>query len=202
MTAPLEDAYGSLRGRAHERRTGGRHRDAAALATLDHVTHRGTQGEEDAVEVDAQHLVPVLGREVDEPLAVPADAGVREARVDLPERLDGRRERCFDLPLVAHVALQGQHLRAVLRELLGRRRVLVLVGAPDGHVSALRRKTLSHPEPDAAVAAGHESHVAGQVEECSHGRRPYPAPHPEPHGAIRSFACAGLRSVVHLADCF
>src|SRR6185436_3304250 len=43
-------------------------------------------------------------------------------------------------------------------------RVLVLVGAPDAHGGAGPRQALGHAEADTAVAAGHERHLAREIE--------------------------------------
>ncbi len=118
--------------------------------------------------------MPLVGGEVDERRVVAADPHVGEARVDLPEGVDGGSERRLDLRLVPDVTLQGQHLGAVPAELFGGGLVLGLVGAPDRDVGPLRRQPVGHSEPDATVAAGHQGHVPGQIEQISHARRPYP----------------------------
>ena len=82
---------------ALERRARGGHHHAPALAALHHVPHGGLQGEEGAVEVDAQHPPPLVGRHGQEAAGPPADAGVGEAAVDLAELGDGAGEGLLDL---------------------------------------------------------------------------------------------------------
>ena len=89
----------------------------------------------------------VLGRDVDEAMPAPADAGVGEARVDLAQRPSVSANDDLDLRLVADVAFERQHLGAVPLELLERSPVLVLVRAPDGHVGALRARPSAIPSP-------------------------------------------------------
>jgi hypothetical protein len=135
------------------------------VTTLDHVPRGRTEGEEDAVEIDGEDAAPLLGRELEERRRAAADARVGEAGVDPAELGDGAGERLLDRLLVGDVAAQRQHALAMALELLSRRRVLRLVGAPDAEVGAARRQRLGHAEADAAVAAGDEGDLAAQVEQ-------------------------------------
>src|SRR4030095_12561917 len=54
-----------------------------------------------------------------------------------------------------------------------RRRVLVLVGAPDADGGAGPRQALGHAEADPAIAAGHPRHVAGEIESRMRHRSPF-----------------------------
>ncbi len=186
--------------RAHHRGPRRRDGEAATFAALDHVPHRRAPRVEHAVEIDSQHSVPLVGGEVDERRVVAADPRVGEARVDLPEGVDGRGERRLDLRLVPDVALQGQHLGAVPAELLGRGLVLGLVGAPDRDVGPLRRQPVGHAEPDAAVAAGHQAPRARSDRTDLPCAATLSGPRTRPDDPVRSFECAGLGSVVRPSD--
>jgi len=58
----------------------------------------------------------------------------------------------------------GMHLAAVALELLGGRVGLLLAGAPDADIGAGLGHRVGHAEADAAIAAGHQRHLARQIE--------------------------------------
>ena len=115
-----------------------------------------------------RHSSSVISRKLD---AAPADAGVDEARVDPAELADRLGHRRHDGLLVADVADHGVDVAAELRQLLDGGVVLRRVGAPDGDGRAALGEPLGVAEADAAVAAGDEADVAGEIEEPAHGRR-------------------------------
>ena len=132
-----------------------------------HVPRRGAEGEEGAVEIDLQHAVPFLGGHLDEgceprPAETPALAKQPSTRPSTPERLGeggldraSRRRRRIRAPAT---------LRPVACELGLRGGVLGRVGAPDGDVGAGLGHRVGHAEADAAIAAGDQRHLAGQIE--------------------------------------
>src|SRR5262249_49769376 len=66
----------------------------------------------------------------------------------------------------------GMDLAAVALELRGGRVGLVLARAPDADVGARLGQRVGHAEADAAVAAGHQRHLAREIEAfVGHGRR-------------------------------
>jgi hypothetical protein len=161
---------------AEERRAGAREheRSAGAIAALPaghHVLEGLLRRVHGAVEVDAQHALPLLVAHVEEAGRPPPDAGVDEARVDAPELADGLGHRRDDRLLVADVADDRVHVAADGGQLLDRGVVLGRVGAPDGDRRAALGQPLGVAEADAAVAAGDQPDVAGEIEEPAHARR-------------------------------
>ena len=66
----------------------------------------------------------------------------------------------IDLLLVADIDDLGVDLAAVALELLGRRVGLLLARAPDADIGARLGHRVGHAEADAAIAAGHQRHLA------------------------------------------
>ncbi len=66
--------------------------DAAARSLRTHLCGGGAAAVHDAVQVDAQHRVPVLARHLGEPLPA-RDAGVGHERVEPPQTVDRRLRR-------------------------------------------------------------------------------------------------------------
>ena len=115
--------------------------------------------------------------------ACAADAGVDEAGVDAAELVDRRS------PSMRSTASWSptSHTRsstgvAERTQPIDRTVVLRRVRAPDRDRCTLPGQGLGHAETDAAVAAGDERDVPGEIEECCHERflaRPAP---PDPTG--------------------
>jgi len=70
----------------------------------------------------------------------------------------------LDLLLVADIDDLGMDLVAVFLELGDGRVVLFLARPPDADVGAGFGNCVGHAEADAAVAAGHQRHLARQIE--------------------------------------
>src|SRR3546814_6808316 len=81
--------------------------DRAALAARLHVAHALAGGEEGAVEVDRQHLLPVAEAEVGDAVD-DLDAGVGHQHVDAAVAGDGLRHPVADLLLVGDVHGDGE----------------------------------------------------------------------------------------------
>ena len=151
--------------RALDRRGGGHRHQRAALAALDHVLGGCTEGEEHAVEIDPRDPAPFLVIHLeDRALAAARDAGIGDAVVDMAHDLDGLGEGIDDLLLLADIDELGMDLAAVALELLARRVGLLLAGAPDADIGAGLGHRVGHAEADAAIAAGHQRHLARQIE--------------------------------------
>ena len=115
--------------------------------------------------------MPFLGAHVDERLAAPPrplTPALAKQPSTRPSCLERRGERTLHRRLVAHVAFERDDLAAGLGELGFGGRVLVGVGAPDGDVGAGLRHGQRHAEADAAIAAGDERHLAGEIEGLVH----------------------------------
>src|SRR5215467_9523701 len=158
VLAPRRAHHAGQARRAHERST---------TAALDHVFGRRTEREEGAVQIDGHHAPPLLrGHLVKAFTSAPAAAHARigEEGIHASQRLDRLREATVYRGLVAHVAADGHGLAPVPRELLERRVVLRLVGAPDAHGGAGLCHRFRHAEADAAIATGDQRHLAGEIE--------------------------------------
>ena len=70
--------------------------DTAAMAALDHVSAGRLGGEEGALEIDSEHQVVVLLRDIDERLA-DLDPGVVDQDVEAAEGLDGGADEALGL---------------------------------------------------------------------------------------------------------
>ncbi len=85
--------------------------DAAVLGGV-HVLQAGLGGEEGAVEMDRQQLLPVGEREVDDRLD-DLDAGVADQDVDLAVLGHGVGDALLDLGLVGHVHGDGEGIASL-----------------------------------------------------------------------------------------
>src|SRR5476649_2664281 len=104
------------------------------------------------------------------------------------------------LLFVPDVDCLGMDLASVLPELGHGRVVLLLAGAPDTDIGAGFGHRIGHAEPDTAVAAGHQRHLAGQIEALV-GHAPLPnenRPKRKPGGIkprpVRSVNCRSRQS--------
>ena len=88
-----------------------------------------------------------------------------------PSSASGVGHRLLDRLLVTDVAHDRQQLDVVAAELFDRRVVLVGVRPPDRHVGTVRSERVGHSQSDAAVAAGDQGDVAGEVEGGTGGKR-------------------------------
>ena len=154
------------------RQRGGADQDAAggvALAgPLDHVPGGGSERIERAVEIDARDPVPFFRAHLGERgrAAPAADAGIGKAAVDPAHLFHGFRERGIDGFFIADIAFQREDLAAGLVQLGFGGGILGGVRTPDRDVGTGLRHRFRHAEPDAAVAAGHECDLSGQIEWC------------------------------------
>ena len=156
-------------GRALDGRERGRAYQRPAAASRHHVPRRGPEREEGAVEVDLEHAAPLLALHLHERGgAAPADAGVGKAAVDAAEHAQSLGEGRLYRLLVGDVADEGEDLAPGLGQLALGGGVLGDVGAPDRHVGAGVSHRPRHAQANAAVAARHQGHLAGQIEGLVH----------------------------------
>ena len=116
-------------------------------------------GEEGAVEVDRQHLLPLGERKLLERMD-DLDAGVADQDVDVAERLDGGLHGRIDLGLVGDIHRHADRLAAGLLDLGcgGVGRLLVEIG--DGNRRPFTREFQGDFLADAAGRAGDECNLA------------------------------------------
>ncbi len=91
--------------------------DRAAAAGLDHGFHAGARGEEGAIEVDGEHLLPIGQAQLDHG-ADDLDAGIGNQHVHAAELLDGVGDTLVDLFFVGDVHSHGQGLAAGIGDFL------------------------------------------------------------------------------------
>ena len=144
--------------RAHDGGEAGGGHHGAATAARHHVFGGRAERVEHGVQVDFHHLVPLVVGHVGEAAAVAAaDAGIAE-------RGHGVGEGAVHGRAVADVDFLHQHAPSGGFQAGAGRLVLGLVLAPDGHVGAGLGDRLGHGEADAAIAAGDQRHLAGEIE--------------------------------------
>lgn len=145
---------------------------ARLLLALEHLGG-GLRGPEGAVEVDVEHLPPLVLVVVDGG-DVRRDARVGHADVELPAaQLAGNLlHRGRDVVLGFHVAAVGLDGRAVgrLGDLRGDGVGLAAVRARvgDGHLGACFCETLGHFQADSAASAGDDGGLSSQAEVGQH----------------------------------
>jgi hypothetical protein len=121
---------------------------------------QGVAGEQvDRAHVDAEHLVPGVGRGVlDRPVAL--DPGAADEHVEAAERLDGAVHQRLGVPLVAEVAVQAVGARAGGGQLVHGRPHRPRVVAADQHRRSLAREPRRGGPPDPERAAGDQRDLA------------------------------------------
>ncbi len=160
------------RGAENRCQAGSRNQTAEAIAcfgAFGHVSCRGLEHVEHAVEIGGEHFSPLVLGAVDEGApAAAANAGIGETAVDPAEGFQRGGHRRLDRIGVTNIADSCVGLALGTRH--GRRRGLVLVGvaAPDRDVAAGHGERLRDAEPDTAIAPGNDSDAAGEVE-YAHG---------------------------------
>ena len=102
---------GALERRAFVRVHGTHVDDGAAAAGLDHFAHAGARGEEGAVQVDGQHLFPLLERVVDDGTD-DLDARVADQDIDAAEVGRGIGHALVDLRFAGDIHGDGKRLAA------------------------------------------------------------------------------------------
>jgi hypothetical protein len=139
--------------------------DDDAAAGLDHVATEGLAAAPESVEVDVDHLIPLIVGDLERG-AMDARARVVDENVDAPVPLDDRGERPPHVVGVAHVEMHGVHAVA---DPGGRLSRAVIVprrdhdGRPDVHEALDPR--LAQP----AIAAGHDGDLATEIEAVEYG---------------------------------
>src|SRR5690606_20622403 len=129
--------------------------DDAAVTAPDHMAHGGPGAVHHALEVDVQHVLPILRLHADEQ-GVPGSAGVVDHNVQLAKALDDLFDESLRLLAVGQVCAEPVGLRA-LRPQLGRHSLcLLLAAAVHRHRCAFRRQAARYGQADATGAAGHK----------------------------------------------
>jgi hypothetical protein len=116
-----------------------------------------------AGEVDAQHLVPVVHRQLPDG-AIQGDAGVVDEDVEAAVTVDHLSDDAQAVIGVAHVAVVDAGPRAAALELLEKLlRALAVGGVPGCDDAALGGEATTDRGADAAAAAGDERHAAFEL---------------------------------------
>src|SRR5579872_1785335 len=131
---------------------------------FDELTCRRLGAEEGAVEVDADHRAPSVGRQI-EARRGDARAVIVDEHVDAPEMLD----RGFDhrVALVGLAHLDGGELAgaAGLTDVVAHLGEIFHVAARDQHLGAARAEFLCDRFSDTGAAAGYDGHFAFDAED-------------------------------------
>jgi len=125
-------------------------------------------GDEHTGEIGVDHRPPLRDAEVFGSLA-DADPGIVHQDVEAAEAGDGRAHHGLGEGLVGDVDLHRRGRRAEGRDLLQRRGVLGRIARGDHDLGPGAGQALGDPQADAAVAAGDERRLAGQVEQLHAG---------------------------------
>ena len=131
----------------------------AALTVIADAADEGLHAVDHALQVDAEHPVPVVEGALVE-RAAGADAGVVAHQVHVAETILGAAGGVLHRVAVGDVELERQHLGAARFELgcRGGERLGLDVGEHDAH--SLAGEDARHAEADAARAAGDEGCLA------------------------------------------
>ena len=112
------------------------------------------------------HAVPLGDLERVRRLA-DVDAGVVDEDVDAAEFAVDALDHGGDGGLVGDIGGHGDRLGAALFELGDRGERFGLVASDDRDRGAGFRQSAGHAEPDAAIAAGDDGHLAAEIEQLS-----------------------------------
>src|SRR5262249_56683071 len=127
--------------------------DAATFAGSQHVAHTGSRGEEGAVEMDGQHLLPVGERKALDRVH-DLDTGVADENIHAPVGGDDFLHASFHLGLVGYVHAHGHRLTTCLGDFLRDRSSCHLVQVGNCDLAAFAREGERDLFPDAACGAG------------------------------------------------
>ena len=152
--------------------------DDLAAARLLHVRIGGVRADERAGEVGIDHAVPFGDAERIRGLP-DVDAGIVHQNVEATMPLgDAVDQRPAGL-LVCHIHIGECSFATRAPDLLHGGRALGGVAPCEHDGRAGRRHSLSHAEPDAAIAAGDDRDAAGKIEQAHPRFPPINKPHPE-----------------------
>src|SRR3984957_8723686 len=139
----------------------GRNVHDAPVVLLDHHGRNRLAADEGAVEVDAQHLAPLLEVGLPDRLVDPGDAGIVDENLDLAEGFQGFFARFLNGGEVGYVNLDGGDARA---DFLGRLLGQWLVVIPDRDLGAGGDKALGERAPETLRSAGNDGAAAVQID--------------------------------------
>src|SRR5580693_6418895 len=143
--------------------------DDAAVFLGEHRRHDRLAADEGAVEIDAQHLAPLLEIGLPYRLVDAGDTGIVDEDIDLAERLQRVVAGLFHRGQVGHVDLErGDGGADLFRRLLGQRLVMV----PDRDLGAGGHKALRDRAPKPLRAAGYDGASAVEID-LVHGEGPF-----------------------------
>ena len=123
-----------------------------SAASFEEPGQGGPDGVDGALHIDVDHLLELVGRQVEEG-PVGADAGVDDEDVEPAEAIDGGGDHRLERRRIAHVTR--------LRDRTGDARSSLRSAKP-GRADALRRQGLRNGRADAATRAGDQRHPAVQ----------------------------------------
>ena len=145
--------------------------DDPAAAPFDHRRQRRLAAQEDRVEIDRQHLLPLGQREVPQVLGRAGDTDHRRKDVDVAVLGERALHHLVDLLLVRHVGPEAQRAAARFPDLRagGRVQLLGREQVADRQQRALGGEPPGHRLRVAARGAGYQRHL---VLQASHGLPP------------------------------
>ena len=161
-------------------RAGGEAVDDPAPTTLEHRRQHGLRTQQRAPEVDVDHPVPLVDRDVAEPVLreVPHDRGVVDEDVDAAERVDRGARHGLRRREIPHVDGHADHAGAVGLQRVGGLGGGALVDVGEHHGGAGFAECTPVGHADAAGTTGDDGDLPGQVEELRgvHRARPFCRP--------------------------
>jgi hypothetical protein len=125
------------------------------------MRQRGSDGVDRSFDVDVDHLLEVLGIELQE-RPVRADAGVGDQDVETAETVDRCCYCLVELTLVAHVADEAERLAEA---------EVVTSSRREGQARALSTERAGDSSPDPGARTCDERHLSFQSHVTSSGRR-------------------------------
>jgi hypothetical protein len=131
------------------------------LAAPVHVLEAGARGQERAVEMDGEHLLPLVVAELLDRLD-DLDAGIRNEDVDLAVCAHGRGDARIDLGLAGHVHLHAGRGATGGDDRRGHRIGRIEVEVGDCNCRPVLRIDLGDALADAACRAGDQSDLASE----------------------------------------
>src|SRR5882724_9731421 len=132
--------------------------DATALSVSVHALQARARGQERAVQVDGEHLLPFFERKLVDGLDH-LDAGVADEYVDTSERRHRLFDSRLDLRLVRHVYRNTYGLATAPRKLFRGRFGGLFIEAGNRHLGALAREYRRYFLADTAFGAGDECNL-------------------------------------------